>query len=382
MSCTAEPAFVTSAMKIIRLVSLCLAPLFYCQILAAQGDASPASATNPSSCHDASYVASSGNNVRGGGECGATFNDDDGGGIDVDTRDVILRFLDCSTKEDDRPFHIQGWRWHSMSLIRDSRRLERLSRHLANITKERDDEESGFGFEALERAANYVININMAGLFRIQSVFLNFLRKHLCDEESLGQFSEGGNYAAEADAFRKLIDIIDNYRVRSEHVGRQLVSCFQHSSIKVSGDTLQIHAHASLSMRVKYDSANAASKSSESFQNKQRLLGDVAWSSRRLVDQLATMRKLQETLIVPAISRVIPSKVQKSFNSKVLLSLGLLESRLHLVGMYDTVWESGIEAEMIKFEKEIPYVARMMIERWRQSLYIPKAGALDYGLSI
>ena len=98
------------------------------------------------------------------------------------------------------------------------------------------------------------------------------------------------------------------------------------------------------------------------------------------MDQLAFMRYLQEAFIVPAISRVIPSKVQKSFNSKVLLSLGLLESRLHLVGMHDAVWESGIEAEKIKFEEEIPYLARMMIEKWRQSLYIPKAGALDYGL--
>ncbi|KAL7542736.1 hypothetical protein ACHAXR_012033 [Thalassiosira sp. AJA248-18] len=94
------------------------------------------------------------------------------------------------------------------------------------------------------------------------------------------------------------------------------------------------------------------------------------------------MRNLQETLIVPAIARVVSSKVQKSFNSKVLLNLGLLESRLHLVGMHDAVWESGIEAEKRKFEHEIPYVARMMIERWRQSLYIPKAGALDYGLKI
>lgn len=135
------------------------------------------------------------------------------------------------------------------------------------------------------------------------------------------------------------------------------------------------------SSRVQYESAKAASKSSESFQNKQRLLGDVARSSRHLVDQLASMRNLQEAFIVPAISRVVPSKVQKSFNSRVLLSLGLLESRLHLVGMRDAVWESGIEAEKTKFEEEIPYLARMMIERWRQSLYIPKAGALDYGLT-
>ncbi len=93
------------------------------------------------------------------------------------------------------------------------------------------------------------------------------------------------------------------------------------------------------------------------------------------------MRSIQETLIVPAISRVVPSKVQKSFNNKVLLNLGLLESRTHLVGMHDAVWESGNEDEKQKFETEIPYVARIMIERWRHSLYLPKAGALDYGLT-
>ncbi|KAL3826666.1 hypothetical protein ACHAXA_001189 [Cyclostephanos tholiformis] len=315
-------------------------------ILPGQGEASPTPVGS-------SYLACS-DNIRGGGECGITVDDD--GDISDDTRKVILRFLNCATKDDKIvaeekfPFHIQGWRWHFMSLIRDSRRLERLSMHLANLTEEGDAEESGF--DALSRAANYVINFNMAGLFRIQSELLvNFLRRHLCDEKSLGRFC-AGNATAETDAFEALIQIIDNYRARSEDVGRVL-----------------------------YQSANAASKATESSQNKKRLLGDVARSSKRLVDQLALMRNLQETFIVPAISRVIPSNMQKSFNSKVLRQLGLLESRLHLVGMHDAVWESGIEVEKMKFEEEIPFVARMMIERWRQSLYIPKAGALDYGLT-
>ena len=62
-------------------------------------------------------------------------------------------------------------------------------------------------------------------------------------------------------------------------------------------------------------------------------------------------------------------------------NLGLLESRTHLVGMRDAVWESGAEEEKRSFEAEIPYVARVMIERWRRSLYEPAAGALDYGLT-
>lgn len=92
------------------------------------------------------------------------------------------------------------------------------------------------------------------------------------------------------------------------------------------------------------------------------------------------MRVLQETLLVPAISVVVPSKSQKSFNNRVLLKLGVLESRVHLVGMHDAVWESGIESEKAAFQVEIPYVARIMIERWRKSLYNPKAGVLDYEL--
>jgi hypothetical protein len=142
-----------------------------------------------------------------------------------------------------------------------------------------------------------------------------------------------------------------------------------------------MHNKCHLYLTAQYERAKAASNPSKSYQHKQKLLADVAQSSRQLLEQLASMRNLQETLIVPAIARVVPSTVQKSFNNKVLLNLGLLESRTHLVGMHDAVWESGIEAEKQKFETEIPYMARMMIERWRQSLYLPKAGALDYGLA-
>lgn len=212
--------------------------LLHCVILAAHGETSPtssASPPSPASCHDASYVSSSGYAPRGGGgECGVAV-DDGGAGIDDDTRDVIRRFLDCTEEnktaeeEDDLPFHIQGWRWHSMSLIRDSRRLERLSMHLANhLTEEGEDMEAGF--DALDQAANYVVNFNMAGLFRIQTdLFVNFLRMHLCDEESLRRVCAGRNAVAETDAFRDLIQIIDKYRVRSVDVGRELVSRYQHS---------------------------------------------------------------------------------------------------------------------------------------------------------
>ena len=115
-------------------------------------------------------------------------------------------------------------------------------------------------------------------------------------------------------------------------------------------------------------------------QNPKQTLQQITQLITQLSHNLHQIRTIQETLLVPAISLLISPKTQKSFNNRVLLQLGLLESRIHLVGMHDAVVESGVESERIAFEKEIPYVARMMIERWRESLYVPKAGMLEYGL--
>ena len=264
--------------------------------------------------------------------------------IDGKTLTVIKQFLsESSTDRQNDEFLIQGWRWHCMSLIRDADRLERLAAHLSS-NKVNDDS----GLEALLSAADYTVNFNMAGLYRIEStMFVKWLRKHLCNADAFGDRT---NAAAMATAFVKVIDKIDSQRVDCEKIGKEL-----------------------------YDIANAASRISITTEQRQRHLREIVRLSTRLSDQLHSMRDLQEMLVVPSISRLVSASEQKSFNNKVLLALGLLESRVHLVGMHDAVWESGSDIEKQKFEKEIPYVARIMIERWRKSLYKPKgAWALDY----
>ena len=242
-----------------RLLAQCLfLSTLFCQLLASRIIASPLAlalfaapnSSSPSSCldldldlvdvndcSDHSIVSSPADAVRGGAAVVL-------GGIRVDnkSKDVILRFLHNTShnkgthtkhnvKKLDETFHIQGWRWHFMSLIRDSRRLERLASHLANIIREEEDDDSesvAAGLDALHRAANYVINFNMAGLYRIQSgMFLSFLREHLCDNNSLRRIidgDDGDDVTAEIDAFRKVVDAIDTYRVQSENIGRELVS--------------------------------------------------------------------------------------------------------------------------------------------------------------
>lgn len=226
-----------------NLLLLCFWSALFCRLLALQV-ASPLScaASNTSSSSSTSVCIDndipSVNALRGGDGGGNVAVLDDVG-VDNKTRDVILRFLHYTdnnnlrnVKFDDFTFHIQGWRWHFMSLIRDSRRLERLSSHLTNILADEtlDDDcisESAAGLDALHRAANYVINFNMAGLYRIQSgMFLSFLRDHLCEIDSLRSISGGGegqDVTAEIDAFRKTIGKIDDYRVQSEIIGRELV---------------------------------------------------------------------------------------------------------------------------------------------------------------
>lgn len=265
--------------------------------------------------------------------------------IDEKTLTVIKQFLsESSTDGNSKEFLIQGWRWHCMSLIRDADRLERLAAHLSS-NKVNDDS----GLEALLSAADYTVNFNMAGLYRIEStMFVKWLRKHLCNADAFGDRT---NAAAMTTAFVKVIDKIDSQRVDCEKIGKEL-----------------------------YDNArSASSRSSITTEQRQRYLREVVRLSTRLSDRLHSMRDLQEMLVVPSISRLVSASEQKSFNNKVLLALGLLESRVHLVGMHDAVWESGSDIEKQKFEKEIPYVARIMIERWRKSLYKPKgAWALDY----
>lgn len=264
--------------------------------------------------------------------------------IDEGTISIIKQFLASSSEKNQKnnDFLIQGWRWHVMSLIRDAGRLKSLAEHLAKNNMSDDP-----SLDALVTAADYVVNFNMAGLYRVEStMFVKWLRKHLCRPDAFGDDS---NAAATSNAYGNVIGKIEDQRIDCENLGKEL-----------------------------YDKANAAS-SSITLEERRQHLQEIVRLSTRLLDELHSMRTLQETLLVPAISQIVSSRDQKSFNNKVLFNLGVLESRVHLVGMHDAVFESGSEVEKEKFQKEIPYVARMMIERWRKSLYAPKgAWALDH----
>ena len=86
--------------------------------------------------------------------------------------EILNSFVSSSYNEDEHSFYIQGWRWHTLSLVRDAKRLQRLTQRL--ISLEHSDET---GKSALEKAISFVIDFNYRGLKGVeQDVFFPWLR--------------------------------------------------------------------------------------------------------------------------------------------------------------------------------------------------------------
>lgn len=106
-------------------------------------------------------------------------------------------------------------------------------------------------------------------------------------------------------------------------------------------------------------------------------LGNIVKLAALLSEKTQSTYNREDRVLVPAVAAVVSESEQKSFNSKVIRKLGILDSRIHLVGMYDAVWEDAPLSERDEFEKAIPYIPRKMIPRWRRNLYEPQAGMLN-----
>ena len=101
-------------------------------------------------------------------------------------------------------FHVQGWRWHTMSLAREVSRLQNLALRLQS--KESDDQQD---LSALKDAAEYVIGFNMKGLHSIEKdLFFPWVRKKVKSEKEVN----------------KALDQLENDRLRIEKLGAALVS--------------------------------------------------------------------------------------------------------------------------------------------------------------
>uniref|UniRef100_A0A6V2CEW3 Uncharacterized protein n=1 Tax=Ditylum brightwellii TaxID=49249 RepID=A0A6V2CEW3_9STRA len=248
---------------------------------------------------------------------------------------IIEEYL-CSKGTSDGKFLIQGWRWHNLSLVRDTRRLEQLTNHLLRSSSSKDD----IG-QKIDKASYHVIDFNMKDLDTIErNIFFPWLREKITQYASDDEVS---------DAFATVLDEIEK--------DRELLSKL--------GKTVRDQCKMAVSTENPVEAK-------ESVTNIAQMSAALTTRARSIFDRI-------ERLVVPAVALLVSEKEQKYIDNKILLKLGLFQSRVHLVGMYEAVWELEGDGrkERELFRKMIPYIPQKMIPRWRRSLYEPQAGVLN-----
>lgn len=226
-------------------------------------------------------------------------------------------------------FHVHGWRWHTMSLVREAGRLKTL----AERSTAKD------GCPPIKQAVDYVVGFNMKGLHKIEAdLFFPWMRKKLTavDQKDLAQAF--GSVMSQLESDRRKVAML------GESIQRQVTLLCDESKPPV----------------LRTDAVSS-----------------IARDAAELETVARTMMETENSLLVPSVAEVVPEGEQKSLNNKVLRNLGILDSRLHLVGMHEAVWESNITEEKKMFNQAIPSIPQRMIPRWKRNLYIPRTNVLD-----
>ena len=201
----------------------------------------------------------------------------------------------------------------------------------------------------LNRAAEHVIDFNLAGLTNVENdVWFPWLRERLL----LCQDDESTSTKITDTHQKQLVQILDSVVNERDHTNRL--------------------AH------VVREQARISSASSIDISKRREAIKNVAEMSASLATRFQTMfEQSAERILVPAIALMVSERDQRAVSNRVIRKLGVLDSRRHLVGMYDAVLEEGSANERELFESEMPSLARAMIPRWRRKLYEPAAGMLD-----
>jgi hypothetical protein len=217
----------------------------------------------------------------------------------------------------DRIFMINGWRWHTKSVLRDLDRFEKVLHECSN-----EKNQTVAIVERLKKCYSFVFAFNWGACMRVErELFFPWLQS-LLPQSTKYLFTEV-------------------YR--------------QHDSIQSMS--------ASLSQE-----CSEISTSVNGYKKAFRLLSSLKESA-------LAIQVVQETIFVPYVAAYVKKKDQEKFNSRVISRLGLLESQIHLVSMKEAI--TGNKNEEGKFREQIPYIARSLIPIWKKRFYHPKSECLE-----
>ena len=302
--------------------------------------------------------------LRGGGGGGGLAPPATTTTATADSKETIRQYLQDAAAV--RKFHIQGWRWHTMSLARETERLQKLALRLAAVAEQQgqgtsltappeggnnhrdhnNNNSNGNNMASLEQAADYVVNFNLKALHRVEAMFFPWIRKRM-DESPIAD--DGMKMA-----LSQVMDELQADQQKLAALGERLLT-----SIRAS------------------QSSSTSATATMTTTNPALVARQVALQSRELLDLTKSMLEREVTLVIPTVGLCIPEKEQKKFNNQVISFLGVLESRTHLVHMHEVVAEADNHLEHELWRECIPKLPRSMIPRWKRTLYAPRASMLD-----
>jgi len=240
-------------------------------------------------------------------------------------------------------FHLYGWRWHTMSLIRETNRLQKLASQfqkkatksslssLSTSTVNDDD------IAKLRTAVEYVVGFNLKGMTRVENeVMIPFLRKQLIEQHHTN------NDNVLQRSFDTIIDHLELEQQYISQIGYQLIAAVAEEESK----------------QVDFD----------------LLLDDIIEMANKILIHAQALLERKNNVIIPAMTHLVPAHKQRSTISKIMSSLGVLDSRLHLVGFHEAIKDNKVELKL--WNENIPFVARKVIHLWKQTQYDPKASVL------
>jgi hypothetical protein len=178
--------------------------------------------------------------------------------LPIDAEHKIARYLEeVSGNNEDGKFHVQGWLWHTMSLVREAKRLNKLALKLEKSKK--DDEQ----LVVLKQAADYLIGFNMKGLHNIEKdLFFPWMRKQVKKSVTQSDVSM---------AFDAIMDQLESDRKGIENLGAGIL----HAFTTALADTV------------------AAT------------VWDIADKSAAIVETSQSMLRQEEAILVPAVARFV-----------------------------------------------------------------------------
>jgi len=217
--------------------------------------------------------------------------------------EIIVRDYIESHSDASGSYRIQGWRWHTLSVLREIKLV------IASVESSSD----------LEALIQYVIGFNLRGLHEVEEVlFYPWLKAKL-------------SLIPEEDArisFQRLLGILLQNQSYLAGLGREVTDNFSEEQLN----------HEDLQVRLEL-----------------------------MVTVLKEICRLQNEFVSPAVALLVPEREQSSFNTKIIRKLGILDSRLYLVGMYEAA--SNDDDELLLFKQEIPSIPQYFLPRWKRLLY-------------